>query len=391
MNDNIAILHDRWTEMGGAEHVAVEMARLYDAPIYVGVKDESEVPEDVEVREAFDRRFEQAAMRRHYLIRDACQMLAWQHVDALHDYDTLIVNKNNPGWFIPKDDQTIVKYCHTTPRQPYDLFHEHGDHYLSRLVKTPMRVLYRPNITYPDAWACNSDLVQHRVQKYWGISTDETDVIYPPVDVESYGPEYGTGSGEYYVTLSRLVGHKRMGEIVAAFTDLGDDYQLKVAGDGPKRAELEAAAGANVDVLGYVSEEEKRRLLADAKGFVFNAENEDFGLVPVEAMASGTPVIGVEDGFTQHQILDGKNGYTYPRGKLREAIPYFDRQPVDWSPSRIAEFADRFGTRRFQRNLHQLVSDAQAKTSVEPEWAVDERAADADHGEVALADGGGER
>lgn len=390
MTRDIAIAHDQFRTMGGAERVAVQMARTLDAPIYAGRVKPGVCPDDVEIHEVFSDRIGRRAMRSHYLVQDLYQMLGWQHVEDLYEYDTVIINKTNPGWFVPKDTQTTIWYLHSTPRGLYDQWHRHGRGYLTAAMKAPMRVLYAPNTRYADAWACNSELVQRRMGRYWDIDEEDVNVIYPPVPTDTFGPENGTGGGGHYVTISRLYGHKRVDHIVRAFNQLGDGYQLVVAGDGPEREELEELAGPNVDIRGYVDEEEKARLLADAEAFVFAAENEDFGIAPIEALASGTPVIGVGEGFTQHQIVDGENGLTFALegGHLRETIRHFDRVGVEWEAERLQAFADQFGTEQFERRLREWVAGAQSDAAVSVEWA-DPMADEPEPAETVVADGGG--
>lgn len=372
-SDDIAILHDRLVNHGGAEQVAFELARTFDAPIIAGIVDEEIVPDDIGTIEAFPGRVGQRAMQSHYLVQDCYQMQAWQHVEEAHEYDTLIINKTNPGWYVPKDRQTTVWYLHSTPRGLYDQFHRDGGHWATRVLKTPMRPLYAPNTRYADAWACNSELVQRRMERYWDVPRTDSDVIYPPVDVSHYSPDHAT-TGDFYFTFSRLRGHKCVDEIIDAFNQLhrdpDQDYQLLVGGDGPARDELEEMAGPNVEFLGYVSEAEKARLLSEAKAGIFAAENEDFGMVPIEFMAAGTPVLGVRDGYTQHQVLDGKNGLLFSRqgGHLRERIRMFERHGVEWSGERIAGFAERFSADRFRSAMRVVVAQAQRETAVTVPW-----------------------
>lgn len=372
MNDDIAVLHDQVMTRGGAERVAFEMARTFDAPILAAVVDQDVVPDDVEVRQVFDSWLANRCMRSHYIIQDLFQMQRWQYVEEAHGFDTLIINKTNPGWYVPKDTQTTVWYLHSTPRGMYDQFHREGSGLIPRLLKIPMRPLYAPNTRYSDGWACNSELVERRMDRYWDIDNGDVDVIYPPVDVEACSPDYAE-TEDYYFTVSRLRGHKRIGDIIEAFNQLnrsGEEYQLKIAGTGPDEDRLKEMAGENVEFLGYVAEEEKYRLLSEAKAGVFAAENEDFGIVPIEFAASGTPVIGVKDGFTQHQVADRRSGYTFARqgGHLRETIRLFERQGVQWSADRIAEFAQRFSRDRFREEMRSLVETAQERSTITTPW-----------------------
>lgn len=388
----IAIAHDQLTTRGGAETVAFELARTFDAPIYASTIDPDVIPADVEAVGLFDDGLSGRCLESHYLLADLYQMLAWQHVEDLYEYDVIIQNKNNPGWFVPKDTQTVVKYCHSPPRGPYDQFHRRGAGLLPRVVKLPMRALYRQNTSYVDAWVCNSDLVQRRIERYWDVPRSNIRVVYPPVPTDQFGADQGD-TAAYYFTFSRLREHKRIHEIVRAFNQLNrgeGDYRLVVGGDGPERNRLEELAGPNVEFVGYMDADEKRRRLAEAKAFVFAAENEDFGLVPIEAMASGTPVIGVKDGFTEHQIIDGKNGLLWARegGHLRETIRAFENRGVEWSAERIEAFAERFDAAHFRQEMREAVATAVTETAVQAPWEREDAAQPAPETAAARVDGG---
>lgn len=372
MNNNIAIAHDQLRAHGGAEEVAFEMARTFDAPIYAAAVDDSVIPDDVTAIEITDQRLGKWAMDSHYMIQDLYQMIRWQHVEELYDYDVVIENKTNPWWFVPKDEQTIVRYCHSTPRGLFDQFHRQGGGLVPRVVKMGMRDLFSQTIPYADAWATNSELVQRRLDGYIDIPNERVDVIHPPVETASYSPDDGEDE-DYYFTFSRLRDHKRINDIVAAINQLNRrerTYRLVVGGKGPEREALEEQAGDHIEFVGYMDETEKRRRLAECKAFIFAAKNEDFGLVPIEAMAAGTPVIGVKEGFTKHQIIPEKNGLLWPRAgeHLREAIRRFERGGVEWEAEQIQLFADQFNADRFREELREFVADAVKETRVTTTW-----------------------
>ncbi len=246
------------------------------------------------------------------------------------------------------------------------------------LLHYAIRVLFDHNTHRPDRYVVNSELVKRRVERYWGVPSEKISVVYPPVDTHEYDPN-DKETGEYYVTLSRLDWHKDIDGIVRAFNDL--ESRLLVAGDGPERERLERLAGDNVEFLGYVDEVEKRRLLAGAKAFVFNGRNEDFGIAPVEALAAGTPLLGVEEGMTQFQVVDGKNGYTHTRAgeggpPLVETVRRFETEGVDWSPSEIAAFADRFSVDAFHEGMRAAVDAAVSSADITPPWYEEYEAGD---------------
>lgn len=365
---SIAVAHEHYYERGGAEHVAEEIARTFDAPIYTGFVNPSALPpaeerEDLTFYDLFGDRLASPLVRRYPMIRDFYYQFAWQRLPELTEYDVLIQSGNNPGWYVPPDQQVVLKYVHTPPRTAYDLFHQRADDVVTKLYAYASRVLYHPNIHYPDAYLANSELVARRLRRYWGI--DDSTVIYPPVDVESF--RNGDHDGPY-VSYSRLTDDKRFDEMIDAFRD-HPDKRLVIGGTGPEEDALreQAADIDNVELWGYLSESEKRELLASTRALIYAAVNEDFGMVPIEAYASGTPVIGVRDGFTQYQIQDGVTGVLFDRGveELSAAIERFATEGVEASSSDLREMTRDFGRKRFRDELHDAVASAVEDASIE--------------------------
>jgi glycosyltransferase involved in cell wall biosynthesis len=361
MDQDVAVVHGHYLSHGGAEVVAEQLARVFDAPLYYGFGDPDAVPDNgtEHIGLFTDRPWNR--FRESGLLRDAYYMWAFQHVPELHQYDVLIQSGNEMGWYVPPDDQVVVKYVHSTPRAAYDRFPDVGADPVARLQGFLTRLLYHPHVTYPDKYVANSDLVARRVRRYWGI--DDVGIAYPPVEVDSY---HQAASEDFYLTVSRLAASKCVDEIVRAFA--GRDDRLIVGGTGPREDELRRLAGPNVEVRGFLDEAEKRDLLARAKAFVFAARNEDFGIVPIEALASGTPVIGVRDGFTQYQIRDGENGLLFARGSdsLAAALDRFEREGVTMSGDDLVAEAERYGLDAFRSRMRGFVEAAVADARIDP-------------------------
>jgi len=308
---DVAILHGNYFQRGGGELVADELAQTFDAPLFYGFGDDDAPPDDdVDRRKLFDPNSVNKRLVRSIPIwRDA--MFAWYgtHRPELFDHDVVIQSYFQRGGGELVADE------------------------LAQTFDAPL---------------------------FYGFADDDAP---PDDDVDSYGPDAAEQERPgTYLTFSRLYRHKRTREIVQAFADL--DARLIVGGDGPQREHLADIATPNVDVRGYLSEPEKRRLLAECSGLIFNAENEDFGIVPVEAFASGTPVLGVRDGFTEYQVHDEKNGLLYPDGSaeaIADAVARHQSQPVAWSPRDIQAYAERYSLKRFREEMREIVNDAQQR------------------------------
>ncbi|MFC4450294.1 glycosyltransferase [Halorussus aquaticus] len=363
MNDqSIAIAHGNYLERGGAEALSDELARTFDAPLYYGFGSDEHASEDVDARSLYEDS-PLSAVKKSVFLRDLYYAWNAQRIPELTDYDVVVLSKNELSWYVPEDEQVVIHYTHSTPRIPYDLFQQRADSLFSRLYAFVARTMFLPNTKFPDKFVANSELVARRLRRYWGIPDEKIEVVYPPVDVDQYESR---DTADYYLTYSRLIPEKRIDAIVRAFEAL--DAKLVVGGAGDEREELERLAPDNVEFVGYMSEEEKVRRLGEAKAVLFNAMNEDFGIIPVEAFASGTPVLGVNEGYTKYQILDGENGRLHDPdpASIRESVEAFERDGVEWDADEIAAFAERFGADRFREQMREVVADAVEAAAIEP-------------------------
>ncbi|HEY3475664.1 MAG TPA: glycosyltransferase [Anaerolineales bacterium] len=184
-------------------------------------------------------------------------------------------------------------------------------------------------------------------------------VIYPPVETERFSP--GVRRGDYFVTLSRLVPHKRIDVIVEAFSRLG--LPLKVIGNGPECNRLHKGAAPNIEFLGYQPEEGVARLLGAARGFVCAAE-EDFGIAIVEAQAAGCPVIAYQAGGALETVIDGVTGLFFAEqsaASLSEAIRRFEDSASCFRAEALVDNAHRFTKARFKRSFEDWISQTLSK------------------------------
>jgi glycosyltransferase involved in cell wall biosynthesis len=364
----VAVAHKDYDVRGGGEILAEHLARGLDAPLVVGHGDESNQPVETEldIRElAPESRWHRLAARGG-APRAVAHMMLWRDAapEALADFDTVVTSGNEPQWWMPREGQTWVAYCHSTPRWMYDRYHD-IDGWLGRTATQAKRWLFEQELsTGADLWVANSDIVARRMRRYWGIDEADLRVVYPPVETAELSPDLEP-TGDYYLSLGRLAETKRVGEAIRAANSRGLD--LKIAGTGPRENHLQELAGPTVEMLGWVDGERKRELLAGAKAMISCCRNEDFGMAPVEAMASGTPVITVDEGMPQHTVADGERGITYNRGELEAAISRFETMGVEWSDAELAQWATaQFGVGRFVDEMQQAVAEARERTRVDP-------------------------
>jgi glycosyltransferase involved in cell wall biosynthesis len=179
-------------------------------------------------------------------------------------------------------------------------------------------------------------------------------VIYPPVEIERFHPN--GQHGNYFVTLSRLVAHKRIDLVIEAFSRL--QLPLKIIGDGPERKRLQRRATPNIEFLGYQPDEAVSQLLGNARGFVCAAE-EDFGIAIVEAQAAGCPVIAYKAGGALETVMDGVTGLFFEEqsiGSLIDAIQRFNDSAHRFRRGDMVGNAQRFGKERFRRSFQEFVT-----------------------------------
>lgn len=384
--DSIAIAHKDYDVRGGGEVFCRRLAEAIDAPLYVGRRNHKNEPDDahIDIREIPLSRLDRWMIDRYGITRTAAYALRWQAAGKqLADYDTVITSGNEPLWYVPPDDQAVIAYTHSTPRYMYDQYNDHMDFEgirgrLAALFYTAMRTVYESNVRRPDLWVANSDIVARRIRRYWNVPEEQVRTVYPPVDTHNYHPD-DAPTGEEYVYLGRLAPMKRVDGLVRAFNQL-PDRELVIIGEGPERPKLERLAGDNVRFTGFVDDADKREWLSRARALCFPASNEDFGMVPIEALAAGTPVIAVNEGFQQWQLRDGVNGLLYERGESRlvDAIRRFEAEGVEMSERDISAWADQFGVDRFNRQMRAAIDAAKRLASVSSKvnWPDDSEQAD---------------
>lgn len=348
------VVHDPITFRGGGEQYAAELAAVLEAPLYTYEKaDDVKLDVDVDIREFGDNRFlDRQLMRLPF--RGITRAVAYENFQVPDHHDAVISTGAISKAVIHRPYQRRYHLLHTPARWLFDRGpgqYEDSNwpvKWVKQLFQSAMRIHDQSTIPRIDDFVVNSEVIGRRLQTYHRRGASA--VVYPPIDLESY---YHEEAGGFLLYLGRLEPHKRVGELVDAVS--GTDYELYIAGTGSTEKDLRQRAGDNVSFLGFVSEERKRELLAQCDGLLFNSEHEDFGIVPVEALASGNPVVGVNEGFTKYQIDEGVNGVLFDRGveNVVDAIKQMYEQ--SWEAKQIQQTAERYGMDRFEKQWRGLV------------------------------------
>lgn len=269
-------------------------------------------------------------------------------------------------------NQVHVCYCHSPMRYAWDHYQAYlrEMHLVSGLKSAFARWQLHKIRTWDvrsnnsvDVFVANSRFVAKRIAKYYGRSSV---VVNPPVDTRLFQLE--PSKQDYYVTAGRLVPFKRLDIVVEAFKAM-PDKKLVLLGDGPEMAKIRQKAGPNTVFTGFLPPEEVRRYLSQAKAFIFPSE-EDFGIVPVEAQACGTPVIALGSGGALETVVPVGNpqglpptGLFFPEQtaqSLVEAVQAFEdyaRQGV-FDAARISAHAQTFSIDAFKRAMQTHIDTA---------------------------------
>lgn len=252
-------------------------------------------------------------------------------------------------------DQLHICCCFTPMRYAWDLYWDYMSsikgikRLLAKQVLSRLRQWDFSSTSRVDHFIAISNYVARRIKKTYGR---ESEVIYPPVETHLINKE--ENKDNYYLAASRLVPYKNMSLIVEAFSQM-PDKRLIVVGDGPDMQRIQSKAKKNIEILGFKSDEELRELLGKAKAFIFAAV-EDFGILPVEALASGTPVIAYGRGGVLETVIEGKTGLLFSSLEIRnliEAVHQFEKK--EFSPIVCWEYAQQFSVERFQKEYRSFV------------------------------------
>ncbi len=354
----VAIAHEWLTTLGGSERVVETLLEAYPgAPIYTTFLSDRNLPESVrtwDVRTSFVQKlpFLHRVSQRYIPLFP----LAFESFDFT-GYDVVITSSSACSKGVLTGPETLnICYCYTPLRyawQPHlDRRLGHGNPLLKAgndLVVHYLRLWDRLASDRVDHFIAISEHVAARIAKFY---RREAAVIYPPVDVERFPVIDCTR--DYFLVVSRLVPYKRVELAVEAFTQLG--LPLKVVGEGPERARLAAMAGPNIEFLGFVPEADLPGLVSGCLALIFPGE-EDFGIVPVEAMAAGRPVIGLARGGLTESAVDGKTAVMFPEPTAVSLIDAVSRfRPGDFDPAKLSKHAAKFSKARFKKEFTGFVA-----------------------------------
>jgi glycosyltransferase involved in cell wall biosynthesis len=360
----VALVHDFLTEYGGAERVVETLHELFPgAPLYTSFVS----PKDLGIHwnrfKNWDIRTSWAqhipGMRYLYSPLRLLSSRFFESFD-LSAYDLVISSTN---MYMAKAVRVAspavhLCYCHTPPRSLYG-YSTMTDWKRNPLIRVAgiltnhfLRMIDFHTAQRPTVLIANSKEVQQRIQKFY---RRESIVIYPPIRIPASLPE--VKKQDFVLFVGRLAASKHADLVVKACTELG--IQLKVVGGGKMLNVLKQDAGPTVEFLGKVTDETLSRLYAEAFVVAYPAEDEDFGMIPIEAMAHGTPVIVHHSGGFKETVVDGENGFfvhDFTVSSMKKALQKVAAKK--WNRDALYKESKKYSADRFKKEIAALVDSS---------------------------------
>ncbi|MBI4101076.1 glycosyltransferase [Candidatus Microgenomates bacterium] len=363
----IALVHDWFNQtIGGAERVALELADMFpEAPIYTLIFNQTKFASLLNLKRIHTASLTRLAgwlkRRPRYLLPRIPKAVASFNFDA---FDIVVSSSSAFVKNIRHSPQTFhICYCHTPMRFAWD----YGPHYLAEQRLDPLRRAYVKRLVTKirqwdlqgsqgvDLWLANSRTVAARIKKFYGQSAQ---VVYPPVDTATFQPLPSRQKQAFYITLGTLTPYKKIDLVITACNLT--NRPLVVVGEGPEKSRLQKLAAGTIKFTGYVDATKKRKLLAQARALIFPSE-EDFGIAPIEAMASGTPVVAYRKGGLTETVIDQRTGIFFDRQTpqaLNEALDAFEQ--MTFMPADLTRQARLFDRSVFRRQIAGIVDQVAA-------------------------------
>ena len=366
----VSIIHDYFNQYGGGERVAEAMAEIWpEAQVYTSIYDEKLMKNWLKIdKKRIKTNFIQKLPASKYLSKH--YFFAYPFAFKFQDVgnvDVILSSSSYAAKFAHGNKKSIsICYLHTPPRflwgydtelssyfsRPFDIAFSP----VYRLAVPPIRKILR-RMDYQAAqkinyFIANSKEVQKRIEKHYN---KKSKVIYPPVDTKKFKKEKVKDEG-FFLVVSRLGGYKRVDIAVEAFNKLG--LELRIVGVGPQFSHLKSMAKKNVKLLGSLPDREVNRLLQDCTALIFPT-HEDFGIVPVEAMAAGKPVIAFRGGGALETIVEGKTGEFFEEQTSESLLKVLRKfNPSRYSSLDCRKQAEKFSKERFKKEIKMFVEEA---------------------------------
>jgi len=361
----VALVQDWLTELGGAEKVFKQILDIYpDADIYTLVYNKEVLKkldiEETKVTASFIQNLPFSKTKyRNYL---PFFTMAIESFD-LRGYDLVISSSYCVAkGVLTTSTQKHICYCHSPVRYAWDLHHQYLEEanlkkglkaFVVKYFLHKLRIWDIASLNRVDQFVSNSNFIKERIKK---VYNRDSVTIYPPIEIDEF--EYHHTKDDFYITCSRMVPYKKIDLIVSAFSKM-PDKKLIVIGTGPDYNKIEKLATSNITLMGYQTFAVLKDHIQRAKAFVFAAE-EDFGIVPLEAQAAGTPVIAYRKGGALETVIDEKTGIFFneqTEESIIEAVQKFEIIGSHFNTKDIRENAEKFSPFSFNDKFTKLLEN----------------------------------
>jgi len=360
----VALFHDYLVQYGGAERVLEKLMELYpSAPIYTLLYDPDSLAPDfqklLQRRKIITSSLQKFpfSKKRHRLYPLFMPYMVEQF--DFSEFDVVISDTTGFGKGLILKPQTLhICYCHTPLRYAWDDSQRYIKEYRHFFLLRPfvrlgvhyLRIWDRQAAQRVDLFLTNSKFVRKRIQKYY---RRDAKVIYPPVETEKLIPSKKIK--DYYLLVNRLLPYKKTEIAIEAFNEL--ELPLIIIGKGPELRSLKKNAKRNIKFLGNIYGDNLKKIYSGCKAFIFPQE-EDFGIAPVEVMASGRPVIAYKGGGALETVKDGTNGIFFKdqtSESLIGAIRKFEKMTFSWQD--IIRSVKKFDESVFKKEVKKFVKE----------------------------------
>ncbi len=354
---NIALIHEFLITWGGAEAVVKNIMELFpSATIFVPL---------------YDKKKQSENFSKYKVVTSALQKLPFSHKFHrlflffypfifesfdLRKFDLVIISNHSFAKCVITPSTTCsICYCHTPMRFGWELYHEH-------LLQFPLlkRVVFSVLLNYLrlidvisanriDYFIANSKNTSKRI---WHVYKRNSEVIYPPVEIDKF--KISSKNEGFFLIVSRLVSYKKIDIAIKAFNELG--LPLFIIGDGPEYKNLKKISNSNIKFFGFLPDNEVKEFYSKCKAFIFTPL-EDFGITPIEAQASGKPVIAFRGGGALETIIEGKTGIFFDEQTPESLIKSLERfKYYKFHPDEIRANAENFSSEKFKNKFEKFIN-----------------------------------
>ena len=356
----IALIHDYLVQYGGAERVLEAFTEIFPkAPIYTMVYDQKLMKgafSNCKIHTSFLQKI--PFIGSHHRLFPLLMPMAIEQFD-LSEYDVVLSSSNSYAKGVITMPHTLhITYCHTPMRYAWDDCHKYlrefkYSKFTKKLVPFAMnyiRMWDKISADRPDQYIANSNFVASRIKKYYN---KEAFVINPPVNTKKFF--ISKNIEDYYLMVGRALPYKRFDIVIQAFNELR--LPLKIIGKGPEMNKLKKDANKSIEFLGHLSDKEMSQYYLKCKAFIFPSE-EDFGITPLEAMASGRPVIAFKGGGALETVIENRTGVFFTEQSPQSIIRVVKNFNSDrFNSEEIREYALGFDKEIFKRNIGRLLKE----------------------------------